>query len=165
MAVELCWRTCISSRSNGEELARSGGVEILGALLARCCAVLTPDAAPTVPAATIAAHALRALAGMAAFPHAQAELLARCEPYKATVCADVGAWAAVQCKRVCRPVPSTMSIVPAACQNSRPHLLCVWPRTNVTVLALAPVLCSCDQPEREVCASPIVSEYSPLEQC
>ena len=80
VAVELCWRTCISSRSNGEELARSGGVEILGALLARCCAVLTPDAAPTAPAATIAAHALRALAGMAAFPHAQAELLARYSP-------------------------------------------------------------------------------------
>ena len=68
VAVELCWRTCISSRSNGEELARSGGVEVLGALLARCCAVLTPDAAPTAPAAMIAAHALRALAGMAALP-------------------------------------------------------------------------------------------------
>ena len=78
VAVELCWRTCISSRSNGEELARSGGVEALGALLARCCAVLTREAAPTAPAALIAAHALRALAGMAAFPHAQAELLLRC---------------------------------------------------------------------------------------
>ena len=77
VAVVLSWRTCISSPSNGEELARSDGVSILGALLSRCSAVLTADAAPTAPAALIAAHALRAMAGMAVFPHAQAELLAR----------------------------------------------------------------------------------------
>ena len=79
VAVELCWRTCISCPSNGEELARSDGVGVLGTLLTRCSATLTAEAAPTAPAALIAAHALRAMAGMAVFPHAQAELLARCE--------------------------------------------------------------------------------------
>ncbi|KAK9807966.1 hypothetical protein WJX73_008492 [Symbiochloris irregularis] len=76
-ALELCWLTCVSSRLNGEELARSGGVAILGALLSRCATVLPRDAAPTAPAAIIATHALRTFAGMAAFPHARAELLAR----------------------------------------------------------------------------------------
>lgn len=78
-ALELCWLTCVSSRLNGEELARSGGVAILGALLSRCAAVLPHDAAPNAPAAVMATHALRTFAGMAAFPHARAELLTRCE--------------------------------------------------------------------------------------
>ena len=76
--MELCWLTCVSSRLNGEELARAGGVATLGALLSRCATVLPTDAAPNVPAAIIATHALRTFAGMAAFAHARSELLARC---------------------------------------------------------------------------------------
>ena len=76
-ALELCWLTCVSSRLNGEELARSGGVATLGVLLSRCAAVLPCDAAPTTPAAVMATHALRTFAGMAAFAHARSELLAR----------------------------------------------------------------------------------------
>ena len=76
-ALELCWLTCVSSQLNGEELARSGGVAILGSLLSRCAAVLPRDAAPTAPAAILATHVLRAFAGMASFTHARSELLAR----------------------------------------------------------------------------------------
>lgn len=76
-AVELCWLTCVSSELNGEELTRSGGVEALGDLLQRCRTVLPIDASPNLPAALIATHCLRALAGMAAFAVARTELLER----------------------------------------------------------------------------------------
>lgn len=79
-AVELCWLTCASSELNGEELTRSGGVDILGSLLARCCAIMPKDVAPNQPAAIITTHALRTLAGMAAFSNAQGELVSRCVP-------------------------------------------------------------------------------------
>lgn len=77
-AVELCWLTCASSELNGEELTRAGGVDILGSLLARCCAIMPKDVAPNQPAAVITTHALRTLAGMAAFSNAQGELASRC---------------------------------------------------------------------------------------
>lgn len=76
-AVELCWLTCVSSELNGEELTRSGGIGILGSLLARCCTVMPKDVAPHQPAAVISTHVLRTLAGMAIFPNAQDELATR----------------------------------------------------------------------------------------
>ena len=76
-AVELCWLTCVSSELNGEELTRSGGVQTLGALLARCCAIMPRDVAAIQPAAVTSTHTLRTLAGMAAFPNARAELADR----------------------------------------------------------------------------------------
>lgn len=72
--MQLCWLTCAASRLNGEELSRSGGVALLGGLLGRCVGVLPLDAAPGLPAAQIATQALRALAVMAGFPAARAEL-------------------------------------------------------------------------------------------
>ncbi len=50
---------------------------VLGRLLQRCVSVMPSDAPPHSPAAIIATHALRTLAGMAAFPTARAQLLAR----------------------------------------------------------------------------------------
>lgn len=76
-AVELCWLSCVSSELNGEELTRSRGVDILGALLARCCTVMPKDVAPNQPNAVIACHALRSLAGMAIFANAKSELTSR----------------------------------------------------------------------------------------
>lgn len=76
-AVELCWLTCVSSELNGEEVTRSGGVDILGSLLARCCAIMPRDVPAHQPAAVITTHALRTLAGMAAFSNAQSELANR----------------------------------------------------------------------------------------
>ena len=76
-AVELCWLSCVSSELNGEELTRSGGVDILGALLARCCTVMPQDVPPNQPSAVIACHALRTLAGMAIFANAKSELTSR----------------------------------------------------------------------------------------
>ncbi|KAK9868448.1 hypothetical protein WJX84_004951 [Apatococcus fuscideae] len=73
-AVELCWLTCVSSRLNGEELTRSGGVDILGRLLIRCCAVMPWDTPAHLPAAVISTQTLRAFAGMAAFDNARQEL-------------------------------------------------------------------------------------------
>jgi hypothetical protein len=77
-AMELCWLTCVSSELNAEELTRSGGVDTVGALLRRCVDVMQPDVAPTAPPAVIATHALRAFAGMAAFPAARELLAERC---------------------------------------------------------------------------------------
>jgi hypothetical protein len=76
--VELCWLTCVSSELNGGELTRSGGVDSLGRLLQRCCAVLPRDAPPHNAAAAIAQHCLRTFAGMASFADARAQLAARC---------------------------------------------------------------------------------------
>ncbi|GAB4814092.1 hypothetical protein N2152v2_001138 [Parachlorella kessleri] len=76
-AVQLCWLTCACSALNGEELTRSGGVGLLGDLLSRCVAVIPRDVAPTQPAAVIATQSLRALAVMAAFASARADLAAR----------------------------------------------------------------------------------------
>lgn len=76
-AVELCWLTCVSSELNGEELTRSGGVDILGSLLARCCTVMPKDVPAHQPAAVITTHALRTLAAMASFSNAQNELADR----------------------------------------------------------------------------------------
>ena len=75
--MELCWLTCISSELNGAELTRSGGVLIMGRLLSRCCTILPPDVHATQPTAVVAAHALRAFGGMAAFKHAREELAER----------------------------------------------------------------------------------------
>jgi DnaJ family protein C protein 13 len=76
-AAELCWLTCAASPRNGEELARSGGVALVGALLARCVAVVPADVGPTEPAAVLATQALRAVACMAEYPAARAELEAQ----------------------------------------------------------------------------------------
>lgn len=76
-AVELCWLSCVSSELNGEEVTRSGGVDILGALLARCCSVMPQDVAPNQASAVIATHCLRTLAGMAIFANAKSELVSR----------------------------------------------------------------------------------------
>lgn len=77
-ATELCWLTCASSDLNGEELIRSSGVRALARLLQRCLSVIPIDVAPHVPAAVITTNVLRALAGMASFPSAAAQLLDRC---------------------------------------------------------------------------------------
>ena len=78
VAVELCWLTCVSSELNGEELTRSGGIDILGSLLARCCTIMPKDVPATQPAAIMTTHALRTCAGMAIFANAQKELASRC---------------------------------------------------------------------------------------
>ena len=67
-ASELCWLTCAASKLNAEELARSGGVPILGEILTRCASVVPTDVHPHDPAAVLLVHVLRAFAGMAAFP-------------------------------------------------------------------------------------------------
>ncbi|KAL0042756.1 hypothetical protein WJX79_009797 [Trebouxia sp. C0005] len=79
VAVELCWLTCVSSELNGEELTRSGGIDILGSLLARCCTIMPKDVPATQPAAIMTTHALRTCAGMAIFANAQKELASRPE--------------------------------------------------------------------------------------
>lgn len=73
-AAELCWLTCAASKLNGEELTRSGGVALIGALLTRCMSVVAVDAPPEDPAALLATQALRAFACMAAFPTARADI-------------------------------------------------------------------------------------------
>ncbi|KAL0040215.1 hypothetical protein WJX77_000548 [Trebouxia sp. C0004] len=78
-AVELCWLTCVSSELNGEELCRSGGIDILGSLLARCCTIMPKDVPANQPAAIMTTHALRTCAGMAIFANAQKELASRRE--------------------------------------------------------------------------------------
>ena len=75
--MELCWLSCVSSELNGAELTRSGGVDILGALLARCCSVMPQDVAPNQASAVIATHCLHTLAGMAIFANAKSELVSR----------------------------------------------------------------------------------------
>ena len=77
-AVELCWLTCVSSELNGEGLTRSGGIDILGSLLARCCTIMPKDVPANQPAAIMTTHALRTCAGMAIFTNAQKELASRC---------------------------------------------------------------------------------------
>ncbi len=83
-AVELCWLTCVSSELNGEELTRSGGIDILGSLLARCCTIMPKDVPANQPAAIMTTHALRTCAGMAIFANAQKELASRCSLH--TIC-------------------------------------------------------------------------------
>ena len=56
-AVELCWLTCVSSALNGEELTRSGGVTVLGALLTRTASVLPAESLPTVQSPGAERHA------------------------------------------------------------------------------------------------------------
>lgn len=73
-ATELCWLTCAASKLNGEELARSGGVHLMGDLLTRCISVMPEDVSPTAPAAVLATQALRAFACMAAFATARADI-------------------------------------------------------------------------------------------
>lgn len=73
-ATELCWLACACSRLNGEELTRAGGLRLLSRLLSRCVAVMPRDVPAHDPAAAIATHTLRALAVMAAFENARAEL-------------------------------------------------------------------------------------------
>lgn len=83
-AVELCWLTCVSSELNGEELTRSGGIDILGSLLARCCTIMPKDVPANQPAAIMTTHALCTCAGMAIFANAQKELASRCSLH--TIC-------------------------------------------------------------------------------
>lgn len=74
-AIELLWLTCACSNLNGEELTRSGGIQLLGNLLSRCINILPSDeASPTNPAAIIATQTLRALAVMSSFEVARFEL-------------------------------------------------------------------------------------------
>lgn len=73
-ATELCWLICAASKLNGEELARSGGVQLMGELLTRCISIMPLDVSPTDPAAKLATQALRAFACMAAFASARAEI-------------------------------------------------------------------------------------------
>ena len=73
-ATELCWLTCAASKLNGEELARSGGVHLMGDLLTRCISVMPEDVSPTAPAAVLATQALRAFACMSAFATARADI-------------------------------------------------------------------------------------------
>jgi hypothetical protein len=86
-ATELCWLTCACSRLNAEELTRAGGLRLLGGLLVRCIAVVPADVAPHQPAAVIATHALRALAAMAAFENARAQLE---QPQSQQLVSDIG---------------------------------------------------------------------------
>ncbi len=73
-ATELCWLICAASKLNGEELARSGGVQLMGELLTRCISIMPVDVSPTDPAAVLATQALRAFACMAAFGSARADI-------------------------------------------------------------------------------------------
>jgi len=74
-AIELLWLTCACSNLNGEELTRSGGIQLLGNLLSRCINILPSDeASPTDPAAIIMTQTLRALAVMSSFEVARFEL-------------------------------------------------------------------------------------------
>jgi DnaJ family protein C protein 13 len=73
-ATELCWLICAASKLNGEELARSGGVHLMGELLTRCISIMPADVSPTDPAAVLATQALRAFACMSAFGVARADI-------------------------------------------------------------------------------------------
>ena len=70
--VQLCWLTCVSSHLNGEELFRSGGLDILAKLLRRCLAHVERDVGPLEPPAVIASYTVRTLAGLAGLPPVQA---------------------------------------------------------------------------------------------
>jgi predicted RNA polymerase sigma factor len=67
-------------------------VAVLGRLLQRCVSVMPSDAPSHAPAAIIATHALRTLAGMAAFPTARAQLLARLLHPLNAECPDAVPW-------------------------------------------------------------------------
>lgn len=66
-AAELCWLTCAASELNAEELARTGGVAVLGDLLSRCISVLPSSASSHDPAAILAIQLLRSFACIATF--------------------------------------------------------------------------------------------------
>jgi len=89
-AVDLAWLTCTCCPRNAEELFRAGGAPAMAALLERCLGVLSlRDAAPTEPAAAVAAAVLRTVAGLAAVPGAREAMAARGDPRARQLLRDV----------------------------------------------------------------------------
>lgn len=66
-ATKLCWLTCVCCTLNGEELHRSGGIDLLSTLISRLLSALPKEASTTLIGCRILTYALRTLAGLAAF--------------------------------------------------------------------------------------------------
>ncbi|XP_068464472.1 dnaJ homolog subfamily C GRV2 isoform X2 [Phaseolus vulgaris] len=74
-ASELVWLTCASSKLNGEELVRDGGVHLLATLLSRCMGVVQPTTPGNEPSAIIVTNIMRTFSVLSQFEAARAEIL------------------------------------------------------------------------------------------
>ncbi|XP_027917941.1 dnaJ homolog subfamily C GRV2 isoform X1 [Vigna unguiculata] len=74
-ASELVWLTCASSKLNGEELVRDGGVHLLATLLSRCMGVVQPTTPGNEPSAIIVTNIMRTFSVLSEFEAARAEIL------------------------------------------------------------------------------------------
>ncbi|KAK3028083.1 hypothetical protein RJ639_039374 [Escallonia herrerae] len=74
-ASELIWLTCASSKLNGEELVRDGGIQLLGTLLSRCMCVVQPTTSANEPSTIIVSNVMRTFSGLSQFESARVEML------------------------------------------------------------------------------------------
>ncbi|KAL8152339.1 hypothetical protein V2J09_010099 [Rumex salicifolius] len=74
-ASELTWLTCASSKLNGEELVRDGGIQLLATLLSRCMCVVQPTTPASEPSAIIVSNVMCTFAVLAQFESARVEML------------------------------------------------------------------------------------------
>ena len=74
LASELCWLSCVSSSSNGDELIRSGAIGILSDVLTFCVSKLSRDASSDDTVTKIVLFLLRLFCGLSTMDRGAREL-------------------------------------------------------------------------------------------
>ncbi|KAJ3681674.1 hypothetical protein LUZ60_014247 [Juncus effusus] len=74
-ASELIWLTCASSKLNGEELIRDGGIPLLSTLLSRCMLILQPTTPASEPQSIIVSNVMNTLSVLSQFELGREEML------------------------------------------------------------------------------------------